>query len=68
MNDFRLVSARVSQAVPVVRANANRVYDRYLRTNRVTDGIASYNAVVELVLGSAIGERAVATGEADQLH
>jgi hypothetical protein len=59
MSDFRLVSARVSQAVPGVRTNANRVYDRYLRANRVTDGIASYGAVVDLVLGSTIGERAV---------
>ena len=68
MNDFRLVANRVSQAVPVVRTNANRVYDRYLRANRVTDGIASYGAVVDLVLGSAIGEMAVGAGAADQFH
>ena len=59
-NDFRSVSERLSHAVPIVRKNANRVYDRYLRANRVDDGIASYGAVVNLVLGSAIGEAALA--------
>ncbi len=58
--DFRAVSARASQTVPVVRNNANRVYDRYLRANRVDEGIASYGAVVDLVLGSTIGEAALA--------
>ena len=58
--DFRAVSERASQTVPVVRINANRVYDRYLRANRVDEGIASYGAVVDLVLGSTIGEGAVA--------
>ena len=56
--DFRAVYERASQAVPVVRNSANRVYDRYLRANRIEDGIASYGAVVDLVLGSSIGEAA----------
>ena len=59
-DDFRAVSDRASRAVPIVRNNANRVYDRYLKANRVDDGIASYGAVVNLVLGSAIGEAAIA--------
>ena len=58
--DFRAVSERASQTVPVVRNNANRVYDRYLRANRVDEGIASYGIVVDLVLGSAIGKAALA--------
>ena len=58
--DFRAVSRRASESVPVVRRNANRVYDRYLRANRVDGGIASYGAVVDLVLGSTLGETAVA--------
>jgi len=61
MEDFRAVSDRVSQAVPLVRNGANRVYDRYLRANRVDDGIASYGAVVDLVLGSTLGEAALRT-------
>ena len=68
MSDFRLVADRVSQSVPVVRTNANRVYDRYLRANRVADGIASYGAVVDLVLGSTIGEMAVAASAAGQFQ
>ncbi len=53
--DFRAVSERVALAVPIVQRNANRVYDRYLRANRVESGIASYGAVVDLVLGSTLG-------------
>jgi len=56
--DFRAVSERVSEAVPVVRRNANRVYDRYLKANRVDAGIASYGEVINLVLGSALGQTA----------
>ena len=43
---------RSSEIAPIV------VYDRYLRANRIEDGIASYGAVVDLVLGSSIGEAA----------
>lgn len=59
-DDLRAVFERVSQAVPVVRNSANRVYDRYLRANRVEAGIASYGAVVNLVLGSTLGKAALA--------
>ena len=62
--DFRAVYERASQAVPIVRNNANRVYDRYLRANGVDEGIASYGAVVDLVLGSTIGAAAVADDRA----
>lgn len=50
--DLRAIAARLSEAVPVVRRNANRVYDRYLRANRVDAGIASYGLVVDLLLGT----------------
>ena len=50
--DLRAVATRLSQAVPVVRRNANRIYDRYLRANRVDGGIRSYGLVVDLVLGT----------------
>ena len=50
--DLRAIAARLREAVPVVRRNANRIYDRYLRANRVDAGIASYGLVVDLLLGT----------------
>ena len=50
--DLRAVALRLRAAVPLVQRNANRVYDRYLRANRVESGIASYGEVVDLVLGT----------------
>ena len=55
LDDLRAVSARLSHAVPVVRRNATRVYDRFLRANRLREGVASYGAVVNLVLGTTVG-------------
>ena len=55
LDDLRAVSARLSYAVPVVRRNATRVYDRFLRANRLPEGVASYGAVVDLVLGTTVG-------------
>jgi hypothetical protein len=51
-NDLRAIAARLQEATPVVRRTANRVYDRYLRANRVDAGIASYGLVVDLLLGT----------------
>ncbi len=59
INDFRTVSDRLSQVVPLVRRNASRVYDQYLQANRVEAGIQSYSMVVDLVLGSELGRLAV---------
>ena len=50
--DLRAIAARVREAVPLVRRGANRVYDGYLRANRVAAGIASYGLVVDLLLGT----------------
>ena len=50
--DLRAVADRLSAVVPVVQRNANRVYDRYLKANRVEAGVASYGAVVDLILGT----------------
>lgn len=50
--DLQAVSERLRDAVPVVQRNANRVYDQYLKANRVEAGIASYGAVVDLILGT----------------
>ena len=51
-NDLRAIAERLREAVPAVRRGANRVYDRYLRANRVAAGIASYGLVVDLLLGT----------------
>ena len=52
LDDYRAVSARIGQASPAVSRGARRVYDQFLRANRVEAGIASYGLVVDLVLGT----------------
>lgn len=52
--DLQAVAARLRGAIPVVQRNANRVYDQYLRANRVDAGIASYGEVVTLILGTDV--------------
>ena len=47
------VAARLRSAVPLVRLSANRIYDQFLRANRVSEGIASYGLVVNLILGTS---------------
>ena len=56
--DMTAVSERVSAVVPVVQQNADRVYDRFLKANRVEAGVASYGLVVDLVLGTRLGQAA----------
>jgi hypothetical protein len=50
--DLRAMSARYARSSPVVRKAAQDVYDEYLRANRVAEGIASYDAVVRLMVGT----------------
>lgn len=54
--DFDSIRARLERASPVVRRAASRVYDRYLRANRVPDGIESYRQVVQLIAGTRFKE------------
>lgn len=57
--DLRAIAARSATAVPAVRDAAWLAYDRYLKTNRVPEGITSYDEVVVLILGTtAYEERA----------
>jgi len=59
--DLRAVAARLTRDVrPQVSAAGWRVYDRYLKANRVEAGAASYAQVVRLVLGTALGQQASA--------
>jgi hypothetical protein len=54
--DLRAIAARYQRSSPVVRTAARDVYDSYLRANRVAEGVASYGAVVRLMLGTARDE------------
>ena len=50
--DLLAIRARLLRSAPVVRRAARDVYDSYLKANRVERGIASYDAVVRLMLGA----------------
>jgi hypothetical protein len=50
--DLRAIAARYEQSQPRVRVMAWTLYDRFLKANRVAEGIASYDAVVSLVVGT----------------
>ena len=54
--DLEAVRRRLARSAPAIRRGANRVYDRYLRANRVASGIASYGEVVDLLLGARLPE------------
>ena len=55
--DFAAVRARLGRTIPIVRRNARRINDRYLRANRVASGIASYGEVLQLAVGTDLGRR-----------
>jgi len=58
--DLRALADRLTRNVnPTVSAAGWRVYDQYLKANRVEDGAASYARVVRLVLGTELGQRAI---------
>jgi hypothetical protein len=51
--DYRAIEIRLQRVRPLVRDVAWRGYDRYLRANRVADGVQNYDAIVHLVAGTA---------------
>jgi hypothetical protein len=51
--DIAAMNARLLRSAPMVRRAASEAYDSYLKANRVERGIASYDAVVRLVLGAS---------------
>jgi len=55
--DYEAVRIRMSRTVPVVRRNARRINDRFLKANRVASGVASYGEVLQLAIGTALGRR-----------
>lgn len=50
--DLAARARRYARSSPAVRGAARDVYDGYLRANRVREGIASYDAVLRLMLGT----------------
>jgi hypothetical protein len=50
IEDIEALRARLSRQRPAVRDTASRVYDGYLKSNRVEDGIRSYSRVVRVLL------------------
>jgi hypothetical protein len=48
--DLRAIAGRTAQTVRVVRRVSWATYDRYLKSNRVSEGLSSYDAAIVLVL------------------
>ena len=51
--DLRAIAARHERSSRVVRNAARDVYDSYLRANRIDEGIANYDLVLQLILGTS---------------
>ncbi|HEX6974306.1 MAG TPA: DUF3810 family protein [Vicinamibacterales bacterium] len=56
LEDLRAMSERYQRSSPVVREAAREVYDGYLRANRVEAGIANYDLVVRLLVGTTFDQ------------
>jgi hypothetical protein len=55
--DVAAIHSRLAHARPTVHAVSWRVYDEYLKANGVEAGVASYDEVVQLILGSGLTAR-----------
>jgi hypothetical protein len=53
--DFLAIGAVYRGSSKAIRTAARRTYDSYLKANRVSEGIASYDTVLELMLGTTLG-------------
>jgi hypothetical protein len=54
--DIDAIMARMRQERPAVQRTASRVYDEYLRANRVADGNASYSRALRLIVSPKFRE------------
>jgi hypothetical protein len=52
-DDLRAIAARLETQWPWVRAMAWHAYDRFLKANRVGEGVARYDAVARVLIGAA---------------
>ncbi len=50
VEDLAALAQRLTRQRPAVRQSAFRVYDGYLKSNRVQDGVRSYNRVLRVLL------------------
>lgn len=55
--DLRAIAARVAGTTPVVREVSWRVYDRYLKANRIDEGVENYGLALRLLLGTEFDRR-----------
>jgi hypothetical protein len=51
--DLRAIAARGAERWPALQEVAWRAYDRFLKANRVSEGVARYDAVTRLLLTAA---------------
>lgn len=54
--DLFAIQRRYLGTSPVLRTAARESYDKYLKANRVEKGVESYDAVVQLILGTVLDE------------
>lgn len=54
--DLEAIADRVAKGSPTLRRASWRIYDRYLKANRVEKGIESYDAALELMLGTRFSD------------
>jgi hypothetical protein len=52
-SDLRAIAQRTAKSVQVVRRMSWATYDRYLKSNRVSEGLASYDAAIVLILSGS---------------
>ena len=52
--DFEKVRQRLSRQQPQVRQASSKVYDQYLKANRVEEGTASYSRAVNVILSEPL--------------
>jgi uncharacterized protein DUF3810 len=55
-SDIDAILVRLQRGKPSVQRTASRVYDEYLRANRVADGTASYGRALSLILSPPLRE------------
>ena len=55
--DLRAIASRSAQSIRIVRSVSWSAYDRYLKSNRVAEGLASYDAAIVLILARSSENR-----------
>jgi hypothetical protein len=59
--DLTAIRERYRMTNETLRLAAQRGYDTYLKANRVEEGVLSYDAVVQLILGTTLDDRGYPT-------